>query len=138
MHPFDPERPLLVPLVYVAGPYTIPDPCENTHRAIKVANDLAESGKMVPVLPHLSHLWHTVTPRPYKFWTELDMHLLARCDAVFRIPGASSGADDEVAVARKLKIDVFTKPHLLVDWCDARLQGNASRYRTHGINPMKR
>lgn len=34
--------------------------------------------------------------------------LLGRCDAVFRIPGASNGADIEVAKAREMGLPVFT------------------------------
>jgi hypothetical protein len=35
--------------------------------------------------------------------------LLSRCDAVFRIPGASTGADLEVAKAREMGLPVFTR-----------------------------
>jgi hypothetical protein len=34
--------------------------------------------------------------------------LLSRCDAVFRIPGASRGADIETAKAREMGLQVFT------------------------------
>ena len=34
--------------------------------------------------------------------------LLSRCDAVFRIPGASNGADIEVAKAREMGLPVYT------------------------------
>lgn len=40
------------PLVYVAGPITIPEPMANTHRAIKVAPELLDSGLVVPFVPH--------------------------------------------------------------------------------------
>ena len=35
--------------------------------------------------------------------------LLSRCDAVLRLPGASKGADDDVALAEKLGLRVFEK-----------------------------
>jgi hypothetical protein len=35
--------------------------------------------------------------------------LLSRCDAVFRIPGVSNGADIEVAKAREMGLPVFTR-----------------------------
>jgi hypothetical protein len=35
--------------------------------------------------------------------------LLSRCDAVFRIPGASNGADIEVAKAQAMGLPVFTR-----------------------------
>jgi len=34
--------------------------------------------------------------------------LLSRCDAVLRIPGASRGADQDVARAREMRLPVFT------------------------------
>lgn len=34
--------------------------------------------------------------------------LLSRCDAVFRIPGASNGADLEVAKAREMGLPIYT------------------------------
>ncbi|WP_342618139.1 DUF4406 domain-containing protein [Rhodoferax sp. GW822-FHT02A01] len=34
--------------------------------------------------------------------------LLGRCDAVYRIPGASNGADIEVAKAREMGLPVYT------------------------------
>lgn len=49
--------------VYVAGPYTKPDPRINTHNAIKAAAELMDAG-YAPYVPHLNHLWHTVAPRP--------------------------------------------------------------------------
>lgn len=35
--------------------------------------------------------------------------LLGRCDAVFRIPGASNGADIEVAKAREMGLPIYTR-----------------------------
>lgn len=35
--------------------------------------------------------------------------LLSRCDAVYRIPGASNGADLEVAKAREMGLPVYTR-----------------------------
>lgn len=91
---------------YVAGPYTRPDPCVNTHAALLVANQLWEVGFM-PFVPHLTHFWHTVTPRPYEFWLEYDTEMLACCDYLVRLPGESAGADREVAFARERGIPVF-------------------------------
>lgn len=95
------------PLIYIAGPYTHPDPVENTHDTIKVADRLVDTGLVTPVVPHVSLLWHIITPRPVDFWYEYDLALLARCDAVLRLPGSSSGADKEVELAYELQIPVF-------------------------------
>lgn len=91
--------------VYVAGPYTKPDPCVNTHNAIRAAEELWDAG-FVPFVPHLTHLWHTVSPRPYEDWLAYDLHWLQGCDALLRLPGESSGADKEVAYARTRGIRV--------------------------------
>jgi hypothetical protein len=80
--------------VYVAGPYTNGDPVLNTRNAIAVADRLHSMG-YIPVIPHLSMLWHTVSPKPYDWWLEYDFELMSLCDAVVRLPGESTGADRE-------------------------------------------
>lgn len=92
--------------IYVAGPYTKGDPCVNTHAAIAAGNRLMDAG-FAPFVPHLSHFWHTVTPRPYEDWMSLDMRWVEVADAVLRLPGESSGADREVQHAESLGIPVF-------------------------------
>lgn len=92
--------------IYVAGPYTKPDPCVNTHKAIQVGNELIELG-FVPFVPHLTHLWHTITPRSYHYWLDYDREWLKKCDALLRLPGESAGAVTEVALARELCLPVF-------------------------------
>lgn len=92
------------PLVYIAGPYTNPDPVENIHRAIKIADGLLDC--CTPLIPHLTGTWHMVSPKPYDEWLALDLEYMARCDIVYRYEGASSGADAEVAEARKQGIPV--------------------------------
>ncbi len=85
------------PLVYIAGPYTNPDPVENIHRAVVVADSILDV--CWPVVPHLTGTWHMISPKPYDFWLAIDLELMKRCDAVYRYPGASSGADAEVIAA---------------------------------------
>lgn len=94
------------PLVYIAGPYTHPDPVENTHKAI-VAGEYIETYDCAVFIPHLSLLWHIVKPSPLEKWYERDLHVLERCDAVFRMAGESSGATKEVAHAFALGIPVY-------------------------------
>jgi hypothetical protein len=84
-------------MVYLAGPYSNPDPVENMHKAIKLADSLLDV--CVPFIPHLTGTWHMVSPKPYPEWLALDLEYMYRCDIVFRFPGASSGADAEVAEA---------------------------------------
>lgn len=92
--------------IYIAGPYTNPDPCVNTNRAIGYSMRIVRLG-LIPFIPHLTHFWHTMSPQPYEFWLAYDMEWLRVCHAVLRFPGASSGADKEVAEAQRLGIPVF-------------------------------
>jgi nucleoside 2-deoxyribosyltransferase len=92
--------------VYIAGPYTHPDPVENTHNVIEVANKISLWG-FIPFVPHLNLLWHAVTPHPPEFWYKWDIEWLKKCDCLLRLPGRSSGADNEVAVAKEMGIPIF-------------------------------
>ena len=83
------------PVIYIAGPYTAGDPAANVHRAVNIAHYLMDHGLAWPLVPHLSHLWHLIAPRPYADWIALDFALLERCDGLIRLPGVSTGADGE-------------------------------------------
>lgn len=50
--------------IYIAGPYSKPDQCANTHRAMKLWDDLFERG-FAPYCPFWSHFQHTFKPRSY-------------------------------------------------------------------------
>ena len=93
-------------LVYIAGPYTTPDPVENTHRTAHFATALFKqhNGHWIPLVPHLTMLWHAITPMPYESWLEIDLVHMSACQAVIRLTGASSGADKELAHAQKIGI----------------------------------
>jgi hypothetical protein len=93
-------------LVYVAAPYTQPDPVQNTHAVIKIADALLDAG-FTPLVPHLTLAWHLVSPKPYSAWLAYDRHLLARCDVLLRVPGYSHGATQECAFADELGIPVI-------------------------------
>jgi hypothetical protein len=104
------------PLVYVAGPYTRPDPAQNSARAIRIATQLLDSGTCLPYCPHLSILWDMLTPRPYEAWLGLDLDVIDHCQALLRIPGESSGADREVDHAKRRQIPVFLHVAEVLDW----------------------
>jgi nucleoside 2-deoxyribosyltransferase len=95
-----------VPMVYVAAPYTQPDPVQNTHAVIKIADALLDAG-FTPLIPHLTLAWHLVSPKPYSTWLTYDRHLLARCDVLLRVPGYSHGATQECAFADEMGIPVI-------------------------------
>lgn len=95
--------------VFVCGPYSSPSPTHNVHVAVHVGERLYEAG-FFPVVPHaLTHLWDSIIPRAYQAWLEFHRHALRKCDALFRIPGESNGADQEVQFARALGIPVYER-----------------------------
>lgn len=106
-------------LVYIAGPYTYPDQCVNTHAALRAADELADLD-FIPFVPHLTHFWHTMSPKPHSFWLAYDMAWLAKCDALLRLPGKSTGAGKETLKADELGIPVFYSIQDLFVWRGSR------------------
>lgn len=92
--------------VYIAGPYSHPDPVTNTAEAIAAGNALSALG-FYPYIPHLSLFWHLLHPHEIGFWYKHDLAWLEVCDALLRLPGASTGADGEEARAHELGIPVY-------------------------------
>lgn len=92
--------------VYLAGPYTHPDPNRNVRAALDDAKILIEAGYIVFV-PHLYHLFDLIHPMPYETWMRLDLAWVERCDVLVRRPGDSSGADREAEYALSLGKPVF-------------------------------
>lgn len=92
--------------VYVAGPYTKGDVAVNVRKAFEVGNELAENG-FAPFIPHHTHFWHMLFPKPYEFWLELDKEFLLCCDCLFRIAGESKGSDLEEEIARSKGMPIF-------------------------------
>jgi hypothetical protein len=70
----------------------------------------------IPIVPHLSMLWHAITPKPYEFWLAYDLELLVLCNALLRLPGESSGADKEVEYAKKRGLMIFYSLEEIVQW----------------------
>lgn len=101
--------------VYIAGPYSRPDPVYNTHMAIQAADELAMNA-IVPYIPHLTLFWHYHSPKPYIWWLDYDMNWVDVCDAVLRLPGESEGADKEVEYARWVGKPVFNSVEEVVKW----------------------
>lgn len=96
----------MIAKIYVAGPYSQGNVTENVRLAYKAANELADLG-YAPFVPHATHFWDLLFPRPYSFWLELDNTFLPHCDGLLRLPGPSDGADAEVLLARAQGIPVF-------------------------------
>jgi len=92
--------------VYVAGPYTKGDVAVNVRTAVEAGDRLLKTGHL-PYVPHLMHFWHMLFPGPYEQWTAMDLEWIWVCAALVRLPGDSNGADEEVAVAKRLGIPIF-------------------------------
>jgi len=88
---------------------------------IAFASELIDEGLVTPFVPHLTLFWHAVRPRPLEFWYAYDVALLRRCDALYRLPGASTGADAEVVYAEALGIPVITDRDALREWALAQM-----------------
>lgn len=99
--------------IYVAGPYTKPDPAANTRQAI-IAGDLLRRLGLIPFIPHLTHFWDKVCPHPYQFWLDYDFEWVKMCEALVRLPGYSSGADKEICYAGTINQPVFFSVRELV------------------------
>jgi hypothetical protein len=98
---------MIAPAIYIAGPYTKPNPVLNVHKALDVAEILLVHGFEVYV-PHLSHYWEMYhCQHPYEWWMRFDLAWLRRCNAVLRIEGESEGADKEVKYAQDHCLPVF-------------------------------
>lgn len=108
------------PLVYLAAPYTT-HPVHCTHQVVQRASVMQQTGIVTCVVPHLNLLWDIVLPQSSDYWLTHDLALLARSDALFRLPGASIGADREVEFATDSGIPVFHEESKLLEWAATAL-----------------
>jgi hypothetical protein len=102
------------PKVYVAGPYSS-RPEANLGVALNVGDTIVDMGAD-PYIPHLCHYREQRRSRPYSYWIAEDLRWLRVCNALYRIPGLSRGADMEVAYAGHLGIPVFEDIESLEAW----------------------
>lgn len=91
--------------VFIASPYTIGDVAVNVKLQLDTANVLISLG-FNPYVPLLSHFLHMAHPRPYEDWIRIDNDWIVECDYVLRLPGESSGADNEEMLAKSIGIPV--------------------------------
>ena len=92
-------------LVYISSPYTLGDIGANVAVQIEASHKIMDAGHC-PITPLLSHYLHVYRQRPYQDWMAIDLAMIPKADVVLRLPGKSSGADQEVALARSLGIPV--------------------------------
>ncbi len=92
--------------IYIAGPYSRGDQVINTQNVIHAAEEIIARGH-IPFVPHLTMLWHLISPHPPEFWYSYDFEWLKECDAIFRLGGESWGADREIDRAKELGLKIF-------------------------------
>ena len=93
--------------VYVAGPLTCGHLLNNVANALRVATILRRKGYGVYV-PHANVMWEVAQPEAdTEVWLQHDFLWVRRCDCLFRLVGASPGADREVELAREYHIPVY-------------------------------
>lgn len=106
--------------VYVAGPLSQGDREANVQRAVQVGLKLLEMGYAV-FIPHLSYFIDQAGvdgTESWERWLQSDCSWISVADVVLRLPGASRGADREVAFAQERGILVL---HSLEE-CEQLLQ----------------
>lgn len=105
-------------LILIAGPYRsgtdgYPDRIEANLRRLEAASAPLYRLGHVPMigewvaLPTIRELGATADGEPDVMY-ETASRLLAHCDAVLRLPGASAGADEDVRIARAAGLPVYT------------------------------
>ncbi len=101
--------------VYVAGPMSKGWFGDHMRAAVDAADKLRDAG-FAPFVPQLCFFWDLMGHgHGYEAWLQYDFAWLLACDAVLRLPGESSGADREVALAVEHEIPVFKSIDELID-----------------------
>ena len=111
--------------VFIAGPLETGGIYQNVHNAVQVASRLLKQG-FLPYLPHICVQWAFIDPSiGYEDWMAMDFAWVSRCDALFRLPGLSHGADREVTHAKNFGIPVFYDFQELEAWADVKRAGTS-------------
>lgn len=89
-------------IVYIASPYTAhADKQAAVDAQMDAFATLRDLG-YEPIAPLLSHYIDQRHPASYERWLQWCLAMVAVSDVVLRLPGASNGADAEVAEAQRL------------------------------------
>jgi hypothetical protein len=107
-----------LPLVYIAGPITKPCPMENARQGMAMFDLLLATGWCVPFCPHLSVFHHIYSPKSHAEWLAYDFQIISHCDALYRMPGESVGADKEEEFCEQEGIPVFDTLESLQTFCE--------------------
>lgn len=112
--------------IFISSPYsaeTVEDRERNVKTAMVAADILFQLG-YEPFCPLLFHYHDLHFPRTWNDWMTTCLTWLEKCDAVYRLPGESRGADIEVERAVELGIPVIRDLHASTLFAlEAKLQG---------------
>ena len=106
------------PVIYVSGPLTLGDPILNTREALLDAEEIIAEGG-IPIVPHMTILWHLLAPHDWQYWMDYDFGILKVVDATYRRPGKSNGGDLEVADTKEQGKPVFFDKESRKCWIEA-------------------
>lgn len=107
----------MLPLVYMAGPYTQGDQATNVRCQIALFHELMDDGVVMPYAPLLSHFSQFIRLRSWEDWMEHSYVMLLASRALIRFPASdlssgylqwdSKGADLEEEFCRQQGIPAF-------------------------------
>jgi hypothetical protein len=104
------------PFIYIAGPITMGAYCVNVRNGVDAHKKIIDMGG-VPFTPMLDMIYALVYPETtWEQFLEYDFQVIMRCDAMFRLPGTSKGADQEEKFAKEHGIPFFTDWDRLAMW----------------------
>ena len=101
--------------VYISGPITLGDPEHNFAQSCVVQHLLINAG-FAPLNPMLTMKLPMNENFSHAVWMEVDIPWVAKADTVFRLPGESVGADEEVKYAEDHGSPVFYNLADIVQW----------------------
>lgn len=109
-------------VIYIAGPFRGKHAWaveQNIRHAEELAFEVACLGAM-PMCPHTNTRFFDGTIDG-QFWLDGTLEMMRRCDAVMLTDDwrASSGARNEVAVARTIPLPVFVDLETLCEWLES-------------------
>lgn len=103
--------------VYISGPLTSSgDPEENVNVAMDLAKDLIDLG-YAPLCPHLTWFIDPEAKIKHAVWIAVDIAWLQMSECVYRLPGSSSGADQECREAVNRGIPIVKSVQELMEKC---------------------
>ena len=104
-------------VIYLAGPLEPSGRIDYIRAAVEVAEEIL-TYHCSAIIPHtMTVMWGYAYPKSKSTWLALDKAIIAKCDAILRIPGDSEGADEEMRFAKSVGIPIYgTVEELAHDW----------------------